>query len=69
MAKERAKHIPRGGMPHGRIGTVEAIVTADSGRTERVVLAELFDPALLEACWEITPTKTISLSKKLRRDA
>ena len=56
-------------MPHERIGTIEAVVTADSGRTERVVIAELFDPALLEACWEITPTKTISLSKKLRRDA
>ena len=55
-------------MPHERIGTVEAIVTADSGRTERIDIAELFDPDLLEACWEITPTKTTSLSKKLRRD-
>ena len=53
-------------MPHERMGTVEAIVTADSGRTERMDIAELFDPALLEACWEITPTKTISLSRKMR---
>ena len=63
LSEARNRIMAKKKMPHKRIGTVEAIVATD---TERIDIAELFDPALLEACREITPAKTISLSELVR---